>query len=125
MASVWSELKRRNVVRVAIAYVIVSWLILQLTDVLNSLLNLPGWVGRFVILLLVVGFVLALFLSWVYELTPEGPKKDKDIDRSQSVTRVTGRKLDRLIIVLLAVTSGFLAYDKFVPGAGKPARAII
>ena len=114
MASVWGELKRRNVVRVALAYAIVSWLILQLTDVLVPLLSLPDWVGRFVLLLLLIGFVLALFLSWAYELTPEGVKKEKEIDRSQSITHVTGRKLDFVIIGLLAVTSIYFAYDKFV-----------
>ena len=74
MTSFWGELKRRNVVRVAIAYAIVSWLTLQLTDVLMPLLGLPEWVGRFVFLLLVIGFLLALILSWAYELTPEGVK---------------------------------------------------
>ena len=63
MTSVWGQLKQRNVVRVAIAYGIVSWLVLQLTDVLVSLLTLPEWVGRFVFFLLIIGFVLALFLS--------------------------------------------------------------
>ncbi len=74
MTSFWGELKRRNVVRVAIAYAIVSWLILQLTDVLMPLLSLPQWVGGLVFLLLVIGFLLALILSWAYELTPEGVK---------------------------------------------------
>ncbi len=92
MASVWGELKRRNVVRVVVAYAIVSWLILQLTDVLMPLLSLPEWVGRFVFLLLVVGFLLALFVSWAYELTPEGLKREHEVDRSQSMTRHTGRK---------------------------------
>jgi hypothetical protein len=66
MASVWGELKRRNVVRVAIAYAIVSWLILQIADVLMPLLSMPEWVGGFVFLLLLVGFLLALILSWAY-----------------------------------------------------------
>jgi len=114
MSGVWGELKRRNVVRVAVAYAIVSWLVLQLTDVLMSLLDLPEWVGKFVLLLIVVGFFLALILSWAYELTPEGLKKDKDVDRNQSVARVTGRKLDLAIIALLAVTSSYFAIDKFV-----------
>ena len=66
MASLWAELKRRNVVRVAIAYVIVSWLVLQLTDVLVSLLTLPDWVGRFVFLLLLIGLPLTLFFAWAF-----------------------------------------------------------
>ena len=114
MASVWGELKRRNVVRVVVAYAIVSWLILQLTDVLMPLLSLPEWVGRFVIFLLVIGFLLALILSWAYELTPEGIKKEKDVNRSESVTYLTGRKLDFAIIGLMAVAIIYLVLDNYV-----------
>ena len=114
MASIWGELKRRNVVRVSVAYAIVSWLILQLTDVLMPLLSLPEWVGRFVILLLVIGFLLALILSWAYELTPEGIKKEKDVDRSESVTHLTGRKLDFAIIGLMAAAIIYLVLDNYV-----------
>jgi TolB-like protein/Flp pilus assembly protein TadD len=117
MATVWGELKRRNVVRVAIAYVIVSWLVLQLTDVLIPLLSLPEWVGRFVFLVLLIGFPLALFFAWAFELTPEGIKKEKHVDRSESVTHVTGRKLDFVIIGVLAVALVFFAVDKYVLNA--------
>ncbi len=112
MASVWGELKRRNVVRVVVAYAIVSWLILQLTDVLMQLLSLPEWVGRFVVLLLVIGFLLALILSWAYELTPEGIKKEKDVSPSESVTHLTGRKLEFAIIGLMAVAITYLVLDR-------------
>ena len=114
MASVWGELKRRNVVRVAVAYAIVSWLILQLTDVLIPLLDLPEWVGRFVFLLVVIGFLLALILSWAYELTPQGVKLEKNVDRSESITHITGRKLDFIIIGVLTVALLMFALDKFV-----------
>ncbi len=114
MASVWGELKRRNVVRVAAAYALVSWLILQLADVLMPLLTLPDWVGRFVFLLLVIGFLLAVVLSWAYELTPEGVRLEKEVDRSQSITPSTGRKLDFIIIGVLVVALVFFAVDKFV-----------
>ncbi len=124
MASVWGELKRRNVVRVAIAYAIVSWLVLQITDVLTPLLRLPEWVGGFVFLLLVIGFLLALILSWAYELTPEGLKKEKDIDRSESITHVTGRKLDFVIIAMLVVALGYFGYDKFVLGPSRDAELV-
>jgi hypothetical protein len=70
MTSVWNELKRRNVVRVGLAYAVVSWLILQLTDVLISLLSLPELVGRLVVLVLVIGFPLTLIAAWAFELTP-------------------------------------------------------
>ena len=114
MTSVWGELKRRNVVRVAVAYAIVSWLILQLTDVLKSLLELPQLLGGVVFVLLAIGFLLALILSWAYELTPEGLKKEKDIDRSESVTHLTGRKLDFAIIGLMAVAIIYLVLDNYV-----------
>ncbi len=114
MASVWGELKRRNVVRVAVAYAIVSWLILQLTDILVPMLNLPESVGRLVFLLLLVGFPLAMFFAWAFELTPEGLKKEKDVDRSESVTHHTGRKLDFAIIGLMAVAILYLVLDNYV-----------
>ncbi len=136
MASVWRELKRRNVVRVVVAYAIVSWLILQLTDVLVPMLNLPESVGRLVFFLLLVGFPLAMFFVWAYELTPEGIKKEKDVDRSESITHITGRKLDFIIIVVMALAIGYFAYDGFVierakdeltvPGfGGRPAIAVL
>ncbi len=114
MASVWGELKRRNVVRVAVAYVIVGWLILQSADVLVPLLTLPEWVGRLIFLLLLVGFPLALFFAWAYELTPEGLKKEKDVDRSESITHITGRKLDFVIISVLLVALALFAVERFV-----------
>ncbi len=127
MASVWGELKRRNVVRVAVAYAIVSWLILQLTDVLIPLLDLPEWVGRFVFLLLVIGFLLALILSWAYELTPQGVKLGKDVDSSESITHITGRKIDFVIIGVLVVAVGFLLVDKLYLGEGDtvPDKVIV
>ena len=107
MTAVWGELKRRNVVRVAVAYAVVSWLILQLTDVLMPLLALPEWVDRLVFLLLVIGFPLALIFAWAFELTPEGLKKEKDVDRAESITPITGRKLDFAIIAVLVVALVF------------------
>ena len=114
MASIWGELKRRNVVRVAVAYAIVSWLILQLTDVLAPMLGLPESVGRLVFLLLLVGFPLAMIFAWAFELTPGGIKKEKDVDRSESVTHVTGRKFDFAIIGLMAVAILYLVLDNYV-----------
>jgi TolB-like protein len=114
MVSVWGELKRRNVVRVAIAYVIVSWLILQAADLLVPILGLPDWVDGLVFLFLFLGFFLALFFAWAYELTPDGVKREKEVDRSESVTHATGRKLDYIIIGVLAIALVYFAVDKFV-----------
>jgi TolB-like protein len=101
-------------VRVAVAYVIVGWLILQFADVLVPLLTLPEWVGRLIFLLLLVGFPLALFFAWAYELTPEGLKKEKDVDRSESITHITGRKLDFVIIGVLLIALALFAVERFV-----------
>jgi len=121
MASVWGELKRRNVVRVAIAYVIVAWLILQIGDTLGPALRLPDEVNTALAFFLILGFPLAVFLAWAFELTPEGLKKEKDVDRSQSITRITGRKIDYLVIAALVLALGFFAFDKFALGPSRQA----
>ncbi len=114
------ELKRRNVAKVAVLYVIASWLLLQVTDVLSSLLPVPEWAGSFVVMLLMLGFVPALVFSWVYEMTPEGLKREKDVDRSQSVTPDTGRKINVLIIVMLALAIGTVVVDRLIPETAAP-----
>ena len=115
------ELKRRNVFRVGVAYVIVAWLIAQVTELALDSFATPDWVMQTVLFLLIIGFPLALLFAWAFELTPEGLKKEKDVDRSQSITHVTGRKLDFVIIGLLTVTLGYFAYDKFVLDPGRDA----
>ncbi|MDX1403087.1 MAG: tetratricopeptide repeat protein [Woeseiaceae bacterium] len=112
MASVWEELKRRNVVRVAIAYAVVGWLILQVADVILNNVAAPAWAFQAILLLLAIGFPLTMVIAWVYELTPEGVRKEKDIDRSDSISHITGRKLDLIIIGVLAVAVAFLLVDK-------------
>jgi TolB-like protein/Tfp pilus assembly protein PilF len=109
MASVWGELKRRNVIKVAIAYVIVAWLILQIGDTLGPALRLPDAVNTALAFFLILGFPLAVFFAWAFELTPDGLKKEKDVDRSESITNITGRKLDFAIIGILAIALVFFA----------------
>ncbi|MGB5622370.1 MAG: hypothetical protein WBN65_07750, partial [Gammaproteobacteria bacterium] len=96
--SFFEELNRRNVVKVAVLYIVASWLILQVADVLFPNLGAPDWAFGFVLGLLILFFVPALVFSWVYEMTPEGLKKEKEIDRSQSIAPDTGRKINVLII---------------------------
>ena len=96
-------------------YLIASWLLLQVTDVLASLLPVPEWAGSLVVMLLLLGFFPVLVFSWVYEMTPEGLKKEKDIDRSQSVAPQTGRKINVLIIVLLVLAIAAVAVDRLIP----------
>jgi len=110
----FGELKRRNVFRVGVAYAVVAWVVLQVLDVVGEILELPAWGGKLILLLLVIGFFLALVFAWAYELTPEGVKREKDVDRSQSIARQTGRKLDRVIIGVLAIAVIYLLVDKLV-----------
>jgi TolB-like protein len=113
--SFFEELKRRNVVKVAVLYIIASWLVLQVTDVLASLLPVPEWTGSLVFILLVAGFLPVMIFSWVYELTPEGLKRERKVDRSQSITHQTGRKINVLIVVLLTLAIGVVAVDRLYP----------
>jgi TolB-like protein/Tfp pilus assembly protein PilF len=112
--SLVSELNRRNVLRVGIAYAVVAWLLLQVSDTLVPALHLPEWFHSGVALLLILGFPVALVFAWAFELTPDGIKKERDVEPSRSVASVTGRKLDFAIISLLMVALGYFAYDKFV-----------
>ena len=121
MISFWSELKRRNVVRVAIAYAVVSWLLLQVADVVLNNIEAPGWVFKAILLLLVIGFPLAIIFAWAFELTPEGLKKEKDVERSESITHVTGRRIDFIIITVLAAIIVLLAGNLWLAGdSGSP-----
>ena len=116
--SFFSELKRRNVIRVAVLYLVSSWVLLQLTDVLSSLLNVPESAGSIVVLLLILGFVPVVIFAWVYEMTPEGLKREADVDRTHSQTPATGQKINVAIIVLLVIAIGGLVADRLVPEPG-------
>jgi hypothetical protein len=107
------ELKRRSVFRVGIAYVAVAWVLLQLGEILFDFLEVPAWSGKLLIVFLALGLPVALFLAWAFELTPEGVKRDKDIDRSRIPVHQSGRKLDYIVIVILAIAVAFFALDKF------------
>jgi len=113
--SLIQELKRRNVIRVGVLYLVAAWLLLQLTDVLSSLLPVPESTGSLVILLLLLGFFPVVIFAWVYEMTPEGLKREVDIDRSQTVTPGTGKKINALIVVLLILAIAGLIADRLIP----------
>ena len=119
--SFFEELKRRNVIRVAIAYGVAAWFVLQLADVVLENIGAPEWVMQTIMLVLAAGFPLVIIFSWAFEMTPEGIKKEKDVDRTQSITNVTGRKLDRMIIGVLTVTVAYLLIDKLVLQDSQPA----
>jgi TolB-like protein len=109
------ELKRRNVLRVAILYIVGSWLVLQVTDVLSSILPIPEWTGAFVFTLLLIGFPLALIFSWVYEVTPEGLKREKDVEQGSAIPHEAGQRMDRVLMVLVVLAIGIVVVDRLIP----------
>jgi TolB-like protein len=109
----FSELQRRNVYKVAVAYGIVAWLLIQIATQTFPFFEIPNWIVRAVILLLLLGFPIALIFAWVFELTPEGLKRTEEVPRGESVVRKTGRKLDALIIAVLLCVIGVLLFQRF------------
>ncbi len=108
--SIVLELKRRNVIKVAIAYAIVAWLLIEVTATTFPILKLPEWSVTLVTAFVLIGFPLALIFAWAFEITPEGIKREKDVDRTQSITHITGRKIDFLIIAALSVALAFFVF---------------
>ena len=113
MRQLFEEIKRRNVFRVAIVYVIAGWLTMQVVDVMFPALNIPDWLTSLVAALLLIGFPFALIFAWAFEITPDGIRREKDVDRSESITAQTGRKLNQTAVVILAVALAFMLVDKF------------
>ena len=111
-----SELKRRNVLRMAALYVVAAWLIMQVGGVLIDLGNLPDSVGPVILLLLIIGFPIALVFSWFYELTPAGITLEKESDAAESIDQFSGRRLDFIVISLLCAAVILFAYDKWWTG---------
>ncbi len=122
MPGLFQEFKRRNVFRVAVAYGVVSWLILQVTEVAVPAMRLPDFVNSLVLFLLLLLLVPTLVFAWAFELTPEGLKREKDVDRSQSITGDTGKKLDYITIAALIIAMAFVVGDRFLfPNVASPA----
>ncbi len=113
--SFFSELKRRNVYKVAIAYVVVSWLLLQAASIFLPAFDAPPWVMKAFILFLILGFVPALIFSWAFEITPEGIKRESEIDHASSIARKTGRKLVGLTVALAVIAAAMLAIQLLRP----------
>ena len=112
--SFFAELKRRNVIRVALAYILITWVLLQAADFGLDMIEAPNWVIQTLFLLAALGLVAVLIFSWVFEMTPEGLRKEKEVDRTSSITPQTGRKLDRVIISALGLLVVYLLVDKLV-----------
>ncbi len=112
MSKLFKELKRRNVVRVGVAYIVLSWVVLQVGDVLFDMFGTPDWVGKTLAVLLALGFPFACLFAWAFELTPEGIKKTAEVDASDSITHSTGRKLNLVIIAALVVALGYFIWER-------------
>ena len=110
----FQELQRRNVFRVSIGYIVSSWLLVQVADLVLENIGSPDWAMQTIMLVLALGFPVVVFFSWAYEVTPEGIKLESEIDRTQSITHLTGRKLDRAIVAVLLIALAYFAYDKFI-----------
>ena len=107
-----SELRRRNVFRVAIAYLAAAWLLTEVGGTLFPAFGIPDWGLRFIVIVLALGFVPTLIFSWVYELTPEGLKREKEVVREESITYVTAKRLDRITIGLIVLAIAFIVADR-------------
>ncbi len=113
MSNFYEELKRRNVVRVGIAYAVAGGLVIEVIDTITPRLGMPEWVPTFIIVAVLIGLPIALFYSWAYEITPQGLKKTHEVDADPSITPSTGRKLDFIIIGMLVLALGYFVWDKF------------
>ncbi len=112
--SLFEELKRRNVIRVGTAYAVTAWLLIQVSETILPLFGFDASSLRLVVIVLAIGFVLVITFSWAFELTPEGLKRESEVDRSPSIIANTSKQLDRLIMVVLTLALGYFAFDKFV-----------
>ncbi|SET17263.1 hypothetical protein [Thalassotalea agarivorans] len=109
---IFSELKRRNVIKVAISYLVLAWVVIQVTAIAVPALHLPHWVNTLVFFFGAIGFPFALFFTWTFELTPEGIKRSREVEASESITHLTGRKLDFVIIGLLIIAVVVLLIER-------------
>jgi TolB-like protein len=111
----FKELKRRNVIRVAAAYLIIGWLLAQVSTTLEAALNLPSWFDTLIVTVMLIGFPIALIISWVYELTPEGFKKEKDIKSDETITHETSKKLNYITLVAAIAVAGMFIWQQMNP----------
>ncbi|MCP5092653.1 MAG: hypothetical protein GY949_17205, partial [Gammaproteobacteria bacterium] len=110
MNSILTELRRRNVIKVTVAYLAVGWLLVSIGDILFPLLNAPEWAFKVFLLVIAMGVPTVAVLAWVFELTPQGVKLEKDVDRSESITPETGRKLNFVVIAMLVAALSVSVY---------------
>jgi len=106
----FAELKRRNVYKVAVAYAVVAWLLIQVATQVFPFFEIPNWAVQLVVLVMVIGFPIATVLAWAFEMTPEGIKREAEVDRAKSIPRKAGRKLTALVVLLAALAAGLMIF---------------
>ena len=124
MSGIFKELKRRNVIRVGLAYVAASWLIIQVVETVFPVFGLPEQLIRWAIIALAIGFIPVLVFAWVFEWTPQGIVRESEVIREESITPQTGRKLDRVILLLLALAIAYFSFDKFILAPEREKAAV-
>src|ERR1700694_3896966 len=118
----FAELKRRNVYKVAVAYVVVSWLLIQAASILFPTFDAPAWVMKTLVAAIVLCFPVALALSWAFEITPEGIKLESEIDPNRSIARRTGRKIIAITVALAVIAAGLFVYQRARPTSPSAPR---
>jgi len=119
-----AELKRRNVIRMAGLYLVGAWLVVQVASTVLPMFGAPDWIARSIVIVLAVGFIPAMIFSWVFELTPDGIKRDADVSPQESIAPQTAHSMDRILLVVAALAIGYFAFDKFVLAPRRDAALV-
>ena len=114
MSSLFDELKRRNVFRVTVAYLVAAWLVMQVADIVLDIILAPEWVAQVFLLISGLGLPICIIIAWAYEITPDGLKLQSEVDREQSITGDTGRKLDLITIGLLVAVLLVVGFERVI-----------
>jgi hypothetical protein len=120
--SFFTELKRRNVYKVAVAYAVAAWLLIQAASILFPTFDAPPWLMQIFVVILVIGFLAALVFSWAFEITPEGIVRESEVEHGKPITRRTGRKIVAMTVVLAIFAAGLLIFQVLHPSVGRSAN---
>jgi TolB-like protein/Flp pilus assembly protein TadD/multisubunit Na+/H+ antiporter MnhF subunit len=118
--NLFSELRRRNVFRVGLAYLVGAWLFTQVADVVLGVISAPDSAMRAVVAILALGFIPTVIFAWVYEMTPDGVKKASEVEIDQSITQHTGKKLDIATMIMVVSAVAFVAVERYLPDSEEP-----
>jgi len=118
-----AELKRRNVIRMAGLYLVGAWLITQVAATLLPVFEAPAWLMKALVAVLAIGFFASLVFAWIFELTPDGLKRDAEVPIERSIAPQTAKRMDRVLLLLMTLALGYFAFDKFVLAPRRPSSS--